>query len=80
MQVINRKSRYVIHEKKTSYFMARPSEIYSDGEVCDDIEYADTWLDDEDAQEYIDNILDKPKNFEVMIVVINYEIKGIIEK
>jgi len=80
MQVINRKSRYVVHEKKTNNFMARPDEIYSDGEVCDDIEYANIWFDDEDAQEYIDNILDKPENFEVMIVEINYEIKGIIEK
>ena len=54
--------------------MAEENEIYSDGEVCSEIEYAYLWTDDEDAEEYIKNILDEPNNFEVVGVKIDYEI------
>ena len=61
-------------EKLTMKFMARESDVYSSGEVCSEIEYADFWLDDDDAEEYIKNVLDEPELFEVMRVVIEYNI------
>lgn len=67
--------RYVIREKATGKYLAYENEIYSDGELCDEIEYAYLWVDDEDAEEYIKNILDDPKQFEVVRVNINYEIE-----
>ena len=67
--------RYVIREKSTGMYLAEENEIYSDGEVCSEIEYAYLWIDDEDAEEYIKNILDEPKNFEVVRVKIDYKIE-----
>ena len=32
--------------------LQKEGEIYCSGELCNDIEYADFWLDDEDTEEY----------------------------
>ena len=66
--------RYVVTKKTTGEFLARESGVYSDGELCNEIEYADFWLDDDDAAEYIKNILDEPELFETMKVVVEYKI------
>ena len=58
--------RYVIREKSTGMYLAEENKIYSGGEVCSEIEHAYLWIDDEDAEEYVKNILDEPKNFEVV--------------
>ena len=61
-------------EKPTMKFMARESDVYSSGEVCSEIEYADLWVDDDDAEEYIKNVLDEPAFFEVVKVTVEYNI------
>lgn len=72
--MIIKRPRYVIREKSTDKYLAEENEIYSDGELCSEIEYAYLWIDDEDAEEYVKNILDEPKEFEVVSVIIYYEI------
>ena len=67
--------RYVVREKSTKKYMAEENEIYCDGELCYEIEYAYLWLDDEDAEEYINNILDEPSEFEVARVLIDYDVE-----
>ena len=55
-------------------FMARESDAYSSREARSEIEYADFWLDHDDAEEYIKNVLDEPSLFEVIRVVVEYNI------
>ena len=67
--------RYVAREKATGRYLAKEGEIYCSGELCNDIEYADFWLDDEDTEEYRKNCLDEPDEFEVVKVMIAYDIE-----
>jgi hypothetical protein len=71
-----KKIRYVNREKSSGNYLAKQGEYYCDGELCQEIEYANFWIDDEDAEEYRKNCLDEPNDFEIVKVIITYEIKN----
>ena len=65
--------RYIIKEKNI--------DKYLDQDDCfiAELEYAYFWLDEDDAHEYIKNVLKNKKEYEVIFVRVSYEILNMSE-
>ena len=60
--------KYVIKEKGNDMYMA------DDGHLTSELEFAYLWLDEDDAYEYIKNVLKNKSGYEVIPVRIIYKI------
>lgn len=61
-------------EKLSKDFLAAEGDIYSSGELCDEIQYAQLWSNYDSARNHIDQGLDYSALFEVVKVAIEYSI------
>ena len=65
--------RYVIKEKNIDKYLDQ------DDYFIAELEYAFLWLDEDDAHEYIKNVLKNKKEYEVISVRVSYEILNMSE-
>ena len=65
--------RYVIKEKNIDRYLDQ------DDYFIAELEFAFLWLDEDDAHEYIKNILKNKKEYEVIPVRVSYEILNMSE-
>ena len=65
--------RYVIKEKNMDKYLDEYDCLIAE------LEYAFIWLDEDDAHEYIKNVLKNKKEYEVISVRVSYEILNMSE-
>ena len=73
MEII--KTKYAIREKTTKKYITMDNDFYYFGELCDEIENAYLWVDDEDATDCIKGRLgNRTDIFEVLKIVVIYKL------